>query len=128
MLGAHVAEVRAMIAEWQNGRERLRATRTNCFRWPPSARGDARRIPRRQGQLVDVLAARRNEIDVRLQALQLGPRPRGCGRSSISVSADTPEPRARRASRNAMNAVTHCRAGAAGVVAGYGLYRLGMQA
>jgi outer membrane protein TolC len=71
-LRAHVAEVRGMLAEWQNGRERR-------------ARYDERLIPlaRERTQaavaayrggkatLTEVLAARRNEIEVRMQALQL---------------------------------------------------------
>ena len=72
VLRAHTAEVRAMIAEWENDRER-------------SARYARELVPlateRTQATLVayrsakasmgDVLLTRRNEIDVRMQALQL---------------------------------------------------------
>jgi outer membrane protein TolC len=72
MLREHTAETRTMIEEWQNDRER-------------SARYEQELIPLAnqrlqaviaayrggKSSLVDVLAARRNEIDVRIQALQL---------------------------------------------------------
>jgi outer membrane protein TolC len=72
MLRAHTAEARTMIAEWDNGRER-------------SARYERELIPLAKDRtlavlaayrggkasLVDVLAARRNEIDIQMQALQL---------------------------------------------------------
>ncbi|MBC3915853.1 TolC family protein [Undibacterium sp. CY18W] len=71
-LRAHVAETRAMIEEWQNGLERssryerelipLAKERTQATLG--AYRGGKSNLP-------DVLAARRNEIDVRLQALQL---------------------------------------------------------
>ena len=71
-LRAHVAEVRSMIQEWQNDLER-------------TARYGRQLIPLAQertkaalgaylgnkASLTDLLLARRNEIDVRLQALQL---------------------------------------------------------
>jgi outer membrane protein TolC len=72
MVQSHVAEVRTMIAEWQNDRERraryeqdvlpLAAERTQAAQ---SAYRGAK------GSVTDVLLARRNEIDLRLQALQL---------------------------------------------------------
>jgi outer membrane protein TolC len=72
MLRAHTAEVRAMIAEWENDRERsaryarellpLAAERTQAVL------GAYRGV---KASITDVLVARRNEIDVRLQALQL---------------------------------------------------------
>ena len=71
-LRAHVAEVRAMIHEWENARERrvryerellpLAASRTHAVL---SAYRGAR------APLSEVLAVRRNEIEVRMQALQL---------------------------------------------------------
>ena len=71
-LVAHAAEVRAMIAEWENDRERsaryardlvpLAAERTQATL--ASYRGA-------KASIIDVLSARRGEIDVRLQALQL---------------------------------------------------------
>lgn len=72
MLTAHVAEVRAMIVEWENNRERsaryerelvpLAAERTQAML--ASYRGA-------KASIADVLVARRGEIDIRLQALQL---------------------------------------------------------
>ena len=72
MLRAHTAEVRTMLAEWENDRERsqryarellpLAAERTHA------ALGAYRGA---KASIADVLLARRNEIDVRLQALQL---------------------------------------------------------
>lgn len=72
MLAAHVAEVRAMLAEWENDRERsaryerelipLAAERTQAML--ASYRGA-------KAGIADVLLARRGEIDMRLQALQL---------------------------------------------------------
>ena len=72
MLRAHVSEVRAMLAEWQNGRERM-------------ARYDRELLPlaheRAQAALAaykggrtsigELLMARRNESEVRMQAVQL---------------------------------------------------------
>jgi len=72
MLRAHVAETRTMIAEWENDRERsaryegelipLAKQRTEAM--VGAYRGN-------KASLADLLAARRNEIDVRIQALQL---------------------------------------------------------
>ncbi len=72
MLRVHTAEVRTMLAEWENDRERsaryarellpLAAERTQA------ALGAYRGA---KASITDVLLARRNEIDVRLQALQL---------------------------------------------------------
>ena len=71
-LRAHTAEVRAMIAEWENDRERsARYARevlplaTERSQATLSAYGGAK------ASITDVLLARRGEIDVRLQALQL---------------------------------------------------------
>jgi outer membrane protein TolC len=72
MLRAHVAEVRAMIQEWENGRERL--TRFERDLIPISKDRSRATLTAYQGGktgLSDVLLARRNETDVRLQALQL---------------------------------------------------------
>lgn len=72
MLRAHIAEARAMITEWQNDRERLARYERELI---PLARERTRAsFSAYQGgklALSDLLAARRNEIDVRLQALQL---------------------------------------------------------
>ena len=72
MLRAHTAEVRAMIAEWENDRERSARYQRE---WLPLA---AERTQATLGAyrgakagITDVLIARRSEIDVRMQALQL---------------------------------------------------------
>ena len=71
-LRAHVAEVRAMLNEWHTNRQRQ--TRYTQELTPlASSRTTATVAAYRGGKaaLADVLAARRSEIDVRLQALQL---------------------------------------------------------
>jgi outer membrane protein TolC len=71
-LRAHVAEVRAMLNEWENGRERIARYERELV---PLAkdRTQAALAAYRGGKsdLNTVLAARRNEIDVRTQTLQL---------------------------------------------------------
>ncbi len=71
-LRAHIAETRAMIEDWQSGLERSARYERELI---PLAkeRTQATLSAYRGGKssLPDVLAARRNEIDVRLQALQL---------------------------------------------------------
>ena len=71
-LRAHVAEVRVMIAEWQNGRERLARYGRDLV---PLARERARAaLAAYQGgrtSLAELLAARRNETEVRTQEVQL---------------------------------------------------------
>lgn len=72
MLRGHVAETRTMYTEWENTRER--ATRFERELVPlAQSRTMAALAAYRGGKsmLSDVLLARRNEIDVRLQALQL---------------------------------------------------------
>ena len=72
MLRAHVAEVRAMLLEWQNDRERL--TRYARELVPLAAERTEATLASYRGakaMLADVLQARRGETDVRLQALQL---------------------------------------------------------
>jgi outer membrane protein TolC len=71
-LRAHVAEVRAMMNEWQNNRERHARYEQELLPLANS-RTMAQVAAYRGGKatLAEVLAARRNEIDVRLQALQL---------------------------------------------------------
>jgi outer membrane protein TolC len=72
MLRAHVAEVRAMVNEWQNNRERharyeqelLPLANSRTMAAIAAYRGS-------KATLAEVLAARANQIDVRLQALQL---------------------------------------------------------
>ncbi len=72
MLRAHVAEVRSMIAEWENGRERLTRYERDLL---PLARERRRAaLAAYQGgkaSIADLLLARRNETDARMQAVQL---------------------------------------------------------
>ena len=72
MLRAHTAEVRAMIVEWENDRERRSRYEREVL---PLAteRTQATLVAYRgaKATLADVLMARRGEVDVRLQALQL---------------------------------------------------------
>jgi outer membrane protein TolC len=72
MLRTHIAETRTMINEWQNDRDRLSRYHNELI---PLAhdRMTATETAYRGGKtaLADVLAARRNDADVRLQALQL---------------------------------------------------------
>jgi outer membrane protein TolC len=72
MLRAHVAEVRAMVNEWQNNRERHARYEQELLPLANS-RTMAAIAAYRGGKatLAEVLAARANQIDVRLQALQL---------------------------------------------------------
>jgi len=72
MLRAHAAELRVIFAEWQNGRERIARYRRELV--PLAADQSAAVLAAYRGgkaELAEVLAARRNELDVRLQALQL---------------------------------------------------------
>lgn len=71
-LRMHVAETRAMIFEWENGRERHARYERELI--PLANQRTAAAIAAYRGgksSLMEVLAARRNEIDVRIQALQL---------------------------------------------------------
>jgi outer membrane protein TolC len=71
-LRAHVAEVRAMIVEWESDRERRGRYDTELI---PLARERTQAMLTAyrgaKASLTDVLLARRGEIDVRMQALQL---------------------------------------------------------
>jgi outer membrane protein TolC len=72
MLRAHIAEVRTMANEWQDNRERLVRFANELI--PLANERTQASIAAYRGAkstLADVLMARRNEIDVRLQALQL---------------------------------------------------------
>lgn len=72
MLRAHTAEVRAMIAEWENDRERRSRYEREVL--PLAAERTQSTLSAYRGakaSITDLLMARRNEIDVRLQALQL---------------------------------------------------------
>jgi outer membrane protein TolC len=72
MLRVHVAEVQAMVAEWENGRERL--ARYDRELAPLATERTRAALAAYQGgkaNLTDLLLARRNEIDVRMQAVQL---------------------------------------------------------
>ena len=72
MLRAHVGEVRAMIAEWQNGRERLARYERELV--PLAGERTKAALAGYQGgktSVADLLLARRNETEVRMQAVQL---------------------------------------------------------
>lgn len=72
MLRAHVAEVSALVDEWQSGRARLQRYREQLLPLAESRAQSALAIWRGGGgNLTDVLAARRALLDVRLQSLQL---------------------------------------------------------
>ena len=69
---AHVAEVRAMIVEWESVRERgARYERESIPLAAERTRAVLAAYQGGKGSLADVLLARRNEIDVRMQALRL---------------------------------------------------------
>lgn len=69
---SHVAEVRTMLQEWENNRARIVRYEREIVPLT-SARADATLAAFRGGKTTvnDVLAARRAELDARLQALQL---------------------------------------------------------
>ena len=72
MLRARGAELRAMLAEWESDRERSKRYERELI--PLAAERTQATLAAYRGtkaSLTDVLLARRNEIDVRLQALQL---------------------------------------------------------
>ncbi|HEV8553761.1 MAG TPA: TolC family protein [Casimicrobiaceae bacterium] len=72
MLRAHTAEVRAMIEEWDNSWERRRRYERELL--PLATERTQATLAAYRGaraSLVEVMTVRRNEIDVRLQALQL---------------------------------------------------------
>ena len=72
MLRAHTAEVRTMIAEWESDRERRARYEREVL--PLAAERTQSTLAAYRGakaSITDVLMARRNEIDVRLQVLQL---------------------------------------------------------
>ena len=71
-LRAHAAELRAMIAEWENDRER--SARYERELLPLASERTQATVGAYRGakaSITDVLLARRNEIDLRMQALQL---------------------------------------------------------
>ena len=71
-LRLHVAEMQAMIFEWQNNRARL--DRYEAELLPLAAQRTGSVVAGYRGgkaSLADVLSARRNELDVHLQSLQL---------------------------------------------------------
>jgi outer membrane protein TolC len=72
VLRVHVAETRAMIVEWQSGRERVARYALEALPLA-GARSQAVLAAYRGGKatLAEVLAARRNETEVRMQSLQL---------------------------------------------------------
>ena len=69
---SHVAEIRAMVTEWRNGLERLTRYRQELV--PLAYERTQAALAAYQGgksSSSDLLMARRNEIEVRMQALQL---------------------------------------------------------
>ena len=72
MLRAHTAEVRAMIAEWENDRERsARYAREVLPLATERSQATLGAYRGAKASISDVLLARRSEIEVRMQALQL---------------------------------------------------------
>jgi outer membrane protein TolC len=72
LLRMHIAEVKTMVAEWQNGLERRRRLETDLLPLSKERTQAALGAYRgAKGTLTDVLLARRSELDVRLQILQL---------------------------------------------------------
>jgi outer membrane protein TolC len=72
MLRAHSAEVRAMLAEWQNGRERLgRYERDLLPLAGERTRATLAGYKGGRASIGELLLARRNETEVRMQAVQL---------------------------------------------------------
>jgi len=72
MLRAHAAELRGMLAEWRNGRERLVRYKNDLL--PLAAERSKAALAGYQGGktgITDLLLARRNETDVQMQAVQL---------------------------------------------------------
>lgn len=71
-LRAHVAETSAMLADWRSGRERLDRYRGELVALAAERTGAVLAAYRGgKSALAEVLAARRNELDIQLQALQL---------------------------------------------------------
>ena len=72
LLRAHAGEVRALLIEWQNGRERLVRYEKDLV--PLAAERSRAALAAYQGGragITDLLLARRNETELRLQAVQL---------------------------------------------------------
>jgi outer membrane protein TolC len=72
MVRAHTADVRTMIAEWENNRERRARYERELL--PLAAERTQATLGAYRGakaSLTDVILARRNEVDVRMQVLQL---------------------------------------------------------
>ena len=72
MVRSHTAEVRAMIAEWENDRERQNRYERELL--PLAAERTQATLSAYRGAkagITEVLLARRNEVDLRMQALQL---------------------------------------------------------
>ena len=72
MLREHVAETRAMIVQWRSGRERISRYTSQLI---PLSREQTQAVLARyrggKAALSEVLAARRNETEVRMQAIEL---------------------------------------------------------
>lgn len=72
MVREHVAQTRAMINEWENGKERQQRYQTELIPLANDRIGAVIAAYRGgKATLSEVLAARRNVIDMRLQGLQV---------------------------------------------------------
>ena len=72
MVRTHIAEIRAMLNDWENGRERIARYERELIPLAKDRTQAALAAYRgAKGDLNTVLAARRNEIEVRTQTLQL---------------------------------------------------------
>lgn len=72
MIRAHAGELRGMLAEWRNGRERLARYEKDLL--PLAAERSKAALAGYQGGktgITDLLLARRNETDMRMQAVQI---------------------------------------------------------
>jgi outer membrane protein TolC len=72
LLRSHVGEVRVLLVEWQSGRERMARYERELI--PLAAERSRASLSAYQGgraSLTDLLLARRNETEVRMQAVQL---------------------------------------------------------
>jgi outer membrane protein TolC len=72
MLRAHIAEVRSMVREWENDRERLARYQSELIPLASErTRASLGAFRGGKASLTDLLLARRSEIDLRIQSLQL---------------------------------------------------------
>jgi hypothetical protein len=125
MLRTHVAEVRNMVNEWENLKERR--ARYGRELLPLAVQRTEAVLTAYRGArstLGEVLAARRSEIDVRLQALQLeAEQARLWAQLNFLIPIHSTARRARDESKNDRRCVTVAALIGTG---GYAVYRLGM--